>query len=78
MGVNTRGVFMCLKHQIPLMLATSEAPAIVITASAAGHQAGPGLSMYCTSKWALRGLAASAAKEYGPLGLRYDLWDGGA
>jgi len=70
MGINTRGVFMCLKHQIPLMLATSEAPAIVITASTAGHLPGPATSMYCMSKWALRGLAATAAKEYGPLGLR--------
>ena len=70
MGINTRGVFMCLKHQIPLMLATSEAPAIVITASGAGHAASPCMSVYSTSKWALRGLAATAAKEYGTLGLR--------
>jgi NAD(P)-dependent dehydrogenase (short-subunit alcohol dehydrogenase family) len=70
MGVNLRGVFLCLKHQIPFMLATSDAPAIVITASIAGHQGGPGMSIYSTSKWALRGLAACAAREYGPLGLR--------
>jgi NAD(P)-dependent dehydrogenase (short-subunit alcohol dehydrogenase family) len=70
MSVNLRGVFLCLKHQIPFMLATSDAPAIVITASIAGHKGGLGMSIYSTSKWALRGLAACAAKEYGPLGLR--------
>jgi NAD(P)-dependent dehydrogenase (short-subunit alcohol dehydrogenase family) len=70
MGANLRGVILCLKHQIPFMLATSDAPAIVITSSLAGHQGVPGMSLYSTSKWAVRGLAACAAREYGPLGLR--------
>jgi NAD(P)-dependent dehydrogenase (short-subunit alcohol dehydrogenase family) len=37
MSVNARGVFLCLKHQIPLMLETAERQgAIVITSSTAG------------------------------------------
>lgn len=37
MATNVRGVFLCLKHQIPLMLATAEGQgAIVITSSTAG------------------------------------------
>jgi NADP-dependent 3-hydroxy acid dehydrogenase YdfG len=37
MAVNARGVFLCLKHQIPLMLETAAGHgAIVITSSVAG------------------------------------------
>jgi len=37
MAVNVRGVFLCLKYQIPLMLETAEGQgAIVITSSIAG------------------------------------------
>jgi NAD(P)-dependent dehydrogenase (short-subunit alcohol dehydrogenase family) len=36
--VNVRGVFLCLKHQIPLMLQNADGPgAIVITSSTAGE-----------------------------------------
>jgi NAD(P)-dependent dehydrogenase (short-subunit alcohol dehydrogenase family) len=70
MSLNLRGVFLCLKHQIPFMMATSDAPAIVIMGSGAGHIGGELTSPYTMSKWALRGLAACAAREYGPLGLR--------
>ena len=38
MSVNARGVFLCLKHQIPLMLETAAGHgAIVITSSVAGE-----------------------------------------
>lgn len=37
MAVNVRGVWLCMKHQIPLMLATANNEgAIVITSSTAG------------------------------------------
>ena len=70
MSINTRGAFMCLKHEVPFMLATSDSPAMVFTTSTAGHGDAPLMGVYGMSKWALRGLVATAAKEYGPLGLR--------
>lgn len=70
MSVNVRGVYACMKHEIPLMLATAEAPAIVVTASVAGHSGFEHASVYAVSKWAVRGLVATAAKEYGKVGLR--------
>jgi hypothetical protein len=39
MSVNVRGVFLCLKHQIPVMLQNTDGPgAIVITSSTAGEK----------------------------------------
>jgi len=70
LSVNVRGVYACMKHEIPLMLATADAPAIVVTASVAGHAGFPLASIYGMSKWAVRGLVATAAKEYGQMGLR--------
>lgn len=70
LSVNVRGVYACMKHEIPLMLATADAPAIVVTASVAGHAGFPLASIYGMSKWAVRGLVATAAKEYGQVGLR--------
>eukprot|EP00775_Hariotina_reticulata_P008544 gene8544-8727_t len=70
LSVNIRGQFLALKAQIPFMLATSPAPAIVMTASVVGHVAYPGQCHYVASKHALLGLAKVAAAEYGPRGLR--------
>jgi hypothetical protein len=43
MSVNARGVFLCLKHQIPLMLETAAGHgAIVITSSVAGQTSSRG------------------------------------
>ncbi|QEY63924.1 SDR family oxidoreductase [Metapseudomonas lalkuanensis] len=63
MGVNVKGVWLCMKHQIPLMLAQG-AGAIVNTASVAGLGAAPKMSIYAASKHAVIGLTKSAAVEY--------------
>jgi len=48
MSVNVRGVFLCLKHEIPLMLETAGSQgAIVITSSTAG------MAALCTVKLSL-------------------------
>ncbi|MCP8465766.1 SDR family oxidoreductase [Pseudomonas sp. ZM23] len=63
MGVNVKGVWLCMKHQIPLMLAQGGG-AIVNTASVAGLGAAPKMSIYAASKHAVIGLTKSAAIEY--------------
>ena len=63
MGVNVKGVWLCMKYQLPLMLAQGGG-AIVNTASVAGLGAAPKMSIYCASKHAVIGLTKSAAIEY--------------
>lgn len=63
MGVNVKGVWLCMKHQLPLMLAQGGG-AIVNTASVAGLGAAPKMSIYAASKHAVIGLTRSAAIEY--------------
>jgi NAD(P)-dependent dehydrogenase (short-subunit alcohol dehydrogenase family) len=63
MGVNVKGVWLCMKHQIPVMLAQGGG-AIVNTASVAGLGAAPKMAIYSASKHAVIGLTKSAAVEY--------------
>jgi len=63
MGVNVKGVWLCMKHQLPVMLAQGGG-AIVNTASVAGLGAAPKMSIYAASKHAVIGLTKSAAIEY--------------
>lgn len=69
MDVNVKGVWRCMKHQIPAMLAQGEG-AIVNTASIAGLGAAPKMSIYSASKHAVIGLTKSAAVEYAKKGIR--------
>lgn len=69
MDVNVKGVWQCMKHEIPLMLANGGG-SIVNTASVAGLGAAPKMSIYSASKHAVLGLTRSAAVEYGKKGIR--------
>jgi NAD(P)-dependent dehydrogenase (short-subunit alcohol dehydrogenase family) len=69
MDVNVKGVWRCMKYQIPALLKQSSS-AIVNTASIAGLGAAPKMSIYSASKHAVIGLTKSAAVEYGKKGLR--------
>ncbi|MBO6849574.1 MAG: SDR family oxidoreductase [Marinobacter sp.] len=69
MDVNVKGVWRCMKHQIPVMLSQGGG-AIVNTASVAGLGAAPKMSVYSASKHAVIGLTKSAAVEYAKKGIR--------
>ncbi|WP_145192106.1 MULTISPECIES: SDR family oxidoreductase [unclassified Pseudomonas] len=63
MAVNVKGVWLCMKYQLPLLMAQGGG-AIVNTASVAGLGAAPKMSIYAASKHAVIGLTKSAAIEY--------------
>lgn len=68
--INLRGVWNCLKHQIPAMLASGKAGSIVNTASVAGVLATGATAPYIAAKHAVIGLTRAAADEYGQQGIR--------
>jgi NAD(P)-dependent dehydrogenase (short-subunit alcohol dehydrogenase family) len=70
MGVNLRGVWLCMKYEIPAMLANGGG-AIVNVASIYGTKPGDiGHAPYATSKHGVVGLTQSAAADYGQMSLR--------
>jgi NAD(P)-dependent dehydrogenase (short-subunit alcohol dehydrogenase family) len=68
-AVNVRGVWLGLKHVIPVM-AKGGGGSIVITSSTAGIRGFPGGSAYVTSKHAVIGMMRTAALECAPLNIR--------
>ncbi|KAK5674808.1 hypothetical protein LTS10_012545 [Elasticomyces elasticus] len=64
---NTRGVYNCMRAQIPHMCRGSS---IVNVSSIIGTQPEPGVSLYGASKAAINLLTAAAASEYGVNGIR--------
>ena len=68
-GLNLTGVFLCLKYEIPAMLAAGGG-AIVNMASGAGLVGFAGLPAYVASKHGVVGLTRAAALEYVKAGIR--------
>jgi NAD(P)-dependent dehydrogenase (short-subunit alcohol dehydrogenase family) len=69
LAVNVKGVFLGLRHVLPVMLAQGHG-AVVNTASTAGLVGSAGLSPYVASKHAVLGLTKSVAGEVARQGVR--------
>lgn len=63
METNLRGIWLCMKHEIPIMLKQGGG-VIVNTSSILGFTGEYGLSHYCASKHGILGLTKTAALEY--------------
>jgi NAD(P)-dependent dehydrogenase (short-subunit alcohol dehydrogenase family) len=69
MAVNVKGVFLGLRHVLPVMLKQGSG-SVVNIASVAGLVASPGMSAYVASKHAVIGLTKTAAGEVARAGVR--------
>lgn len=84
MNVNTKGVFLSMKYEIPALLAAGGG-SIVNVSSVGGMVGVAGISEYVASKWAVNGLSKSAALELAssnvrvnalaPGSTRTEMWD---
>lgn len=69
MNVNLKGVWLCMKHEIPHMIKQGKG-AIVNTASVAGLVGFLNIPAYVASKHGMNGLTKAAALEYAKSGIR--------
>jgi NAD(P)-dependent dehydrogenase (short-subunit alcohol dehydrogenase family) len=62
-AINVEGVFLGVKHSLPLMRTSGEGGSIINMSSVAGLKGSPGMSAYCATKGAVRLFSKSIALE---------------
>ncbi|MER8047070.1 glucose 1-dehydrogenase [Streptomyces sp. NPDC094032] len=68
--VNLRGVWNCMRHQVPVMLGSGVGGSIVNTSSVAGLKATGASAAYVAAKHAVIGVTKAAALDYARQGIR--------
>jgi NAD(P)-dependent dehydrogenase (short-subunit alcohol dehydrogenase family) len=71
-AVNLRAVFLCMRSQIPVMLA-GDGGTIVNTSSGAGVVGIAGQSGYCATKYGVVGMSKATALDYASRGVRINV-----
>ncbi|KAH3916306.1 hypothetical protein HBI56_035400 [Parastagonospora nodorum] len=70
MTTNARSAFLGLKHVAKVLRDQGQGGSIILRSSIAGLRGFPGLISYSSSKFALRGIALTAAEELGEFDIR--------
>ncbi|KAF8068078.1 hypothetical protein FPV67DRAFT_1669946 [Lyophyllum atratum] len=77
-GINVRGIFLCYKYAARQMISQGGGGRIIGASSASGKQGEAYTAAYCSTKFAIRGLTQSAAREYGAHGITVNAYAPGA
>ncbi|KAF8638981.1 hypothetical protein AX17_001813 [Amanita inopinata Kibby_2008] len=68
-AVNVHGAYLCFRYAAEQMVKQGRGGRLLAASSVAGKTGEPYVTAYSSTKWAIRGLVASVAKEFGKHGI---------